>query len=158
MKILTSSQKDIYAILPLWRLNFTSNRLPMLWDWCVRVAVNEDDTSLLLHPSCGRVQKGSNEESSKTQSTPTLSISSKKINQNKKQNKWYASSKTSLVCHCCKIKKSLHIQHKKKELSKDLQQHKRLDSPTKWIVGWCQHQGKPISNRCLQYYTKGFLS
>lgn len=66
-----------------------------------RVATNEYGCTLLLHPSCGRLQKGNDGESSKTQLALALKISSKLINwSKKKKTKRYALEKTSLICHC----------------------------------------------------------
>lgn len=65
---------------------------------------NEYGSTLLLHPSCGKLQKCSDEESSKTHPSPAFR-SSKLISWSKmKKTKRRASDKTSLICQCCKKK------------------------------------------------------
>jgi hypothetical protein len=66
--------------------------------------VSEGGIPLPPQPSCGRLKEGSDEKSLKTQPTPALRESNKKINQGKKKKKTKrsTSNKTFLVCHCCK--------------------------------------------------------
>jgi hypothetical protein len=64
------------------------------------------------HTSCGRLKKGSNEKSLKTQPVPSLRRSSKSIIQRKKKKKTKRSpsNETFLVCHYCK-KKGHNVSH-----------------------------------------------
>jgi hypothetical protein len=72
--------------------------------------MKEEGITLPLHPSYGRLHKGSDEESVKTQFALSLRRSGKKINWNKKtKSKKSASNKTSLVCHCYKKKGHITI-------------------------------------------------
>jgi hypothetical protein len=70
-----------------------------------RATMNEGGSTTLIHPSCGILQKGNDEESENTQPTPTLRRSGKPISVSKKnKDQCYASCKPSLVCNCCKRK------------------------------------------------------